>query len=126
MRDVARHQEGFPQIQKNERMIGMDLFDFPTDDQSNLNGRPLADRMRPQTLDEFVGQEQIVGQGRLLRRAIQADKLTPMIFFGPPGTGKRRLPISLLKRLLPITNSSTPLHPALAIFARLLRLRKNA
>ncbi|BBN99283.1 AAA family ATPase [Sporolactobacillus terrae] len=69
----------------------MDLFDFPTDDQSNLNGRPLADRMRPQTLDEFVGQEQIVGQGRLLRRAIQADKLTPMIFFGPPGTGKTTL-----------------------------------
>ncbi|MFT8310042.1 MAG: replication-associated recombination protein A [Sporolactobacillus sp.] len=69
----------------------MDLFDFPTDDQSNLNGRPLADRMRPQTLDEFVGQEQIVGKGRLLRRAIQADKLTPMIFFGPPGTGKTTL-----------------------------------
>jgi putative ATPase len=72
-------------------MIGMDLFDLPTDDQSNLNGRPLADRMRPQTLDEFVGQEQIVGKGRLLRRAIQADKLTPMIFFGPPGTGKTTL-----------------------------------
>lgn len=69
----------------------MDLFDFPTDDQSNLKGRPLADRMRPQTLDEFVGQEQIVGKGRLLRRAIQADKLTPMIFFGPPGTGKTTL-----------------------------------
>ncbi|MDF2909129.1 MAG: replication-associated recombination protein RarA [Sporolactobacillus laevolacticus] len=69
----------------------MDLFDFQTDDQSNLNGRPLADRMRPQTLDEFVGQEQIVGKGRLLRRAIQADKLTPMIFFGPPGTGKTTL-----------------------------------
>ncbi|MCO7126391.1 replication-associated recombination protein A [Sporolactobacillus shoreicorticis] len=69
----------------------MDLFDFPTDEQSNLNGRPLADRMRPQTLDEFVGQEQIVGKGRLLRRAIQADKLTPMIFFGPPGTGKTTL-----------------------------------
>ncbi|MCO7175625.1 replication-associated recombination protein A [Sporolactobacillus kofuensis] len=69
----------------------MDLFDFPTDDQSNLNGRPLADRMRPQNLDEFVGQDQIVGKGRLLRRAIQADKLTPMIFFGPPGTGKTTL-----------------------------------
>lgn len=68
----------------------MDLFDFPTDDRKN-SARPLADRMRPETLDEFVGQEQIVGEGRLLRRAIQADKLTPMIFFGPPGTGKTTL-----------------------------------
>lgn len=69
----------------------MDLFDFPSDDPGNIGGRPLADRMRPQTLDEFVGQDQIVGKGRLLRRAIQADKLTPMIFFGPPGTGKTTL-----------------------------------
>jgi ATPase related to the helicase subunit of the Holliday junction resolvase len=69
----------------------MDLFDLPDNASAGLNGRPLADRMRPQTLDEFVGQEQIVGKGRLLRRAIQADKLTPMIFFGPPGTGKTTL-----------------------------------
>lgn len=69
----------------------MDLFDFPSDDNKTWNARPLADRMRPQTLDEFVGQDQIVGEGRLLRRAIQADKLTPMIFFGPPGTGKTTL-----------------------------------
>lgn len=69
----------------------MDLFDLPSDDMTTGRGRPLADRMRPQTLDEFVGQEQIVGKGRLLRRAIQADKLTPMIFFGPPGTGKTTL-----------------------------------
>ncbi|MFX3615989.1 MAG: AAA family ATPase [Sporolactobacillus sp.] len=69
----------------------MDLFDMPSDDTGTRSGHPLADRMRPQTLDEFVGQEQIVGKGRLLRRAIQADKLTPMIFFGPPGTGKTTL-----------------------------------
>lgn len=69
----------------------MDLFDFPSDDVNHNHSRPLADRMRPRTLDEFVGQEQIVGKGRLLRRAIQADKLTPMIFFGPPGTGKTTL-----------------------------------
>lgn len=49
---------------------------------------PLADRMRPETLDEFIGQEHIVGPGKLLRRAIIADKLTSSIFFGPPGTGK--------------------------------------
>jgi putative ATPase len=52
---------------------------------------PLANRMRPRTLDEFVGQEHIVGPGRLLRRAIQADQLSSLIFYGPPGTGKTTL-----------------------------------
>lgn len=52
---------------------------------------PLAYRMRPRTLDEFVGQEHIVGPGRLLRRAIQADQLSSLIFYGPPGTGKTTL-----------------------------------
>ena len=52
---------------------------------------PLADRMRPRTLDEFFGQEQIVGKGRLLRRAIEADRLTSSIFYGPPGCGKTTL-----------------------------------
>ena len=52
---------------------------------------PLAARMRPRILDEFVGQEHIVGPGRLLRRAIQADQLSSVIFYGPPGTGKTTL-----------------------------------
>ena len=52
---------------------------------------PLAARMRPRSLDEYVGQEHIVGKGRLLRRAIQADRLSSVIFFGPPGTGKTTL-----------------------------------
>lgn len=52
---------------------------------------PLADRMRPRTLDEFVGQEHIVGPGKLLRRAIEADRLTSSIFWGPPGCGKTTL-----------------------------------
>ncbi|MBQ9263108.1 MAG: replication-associated recombination protein A [Clostridia bacterium] len=52
---------------------------------------PLADRMRPRTLDEFFGQEHIVGPGRLLRRAIEADRLTSCIFYGPPGCGKTTL-----------------------------------
>ena len=52
---------------------------------------PLADRMRPRTLDEFVGQGHIVGPGRLLRRAIEADQLSSLIFYGPPGTGKTTL-----------------------------------
>ncbi len=52
---------------------------------------PLADRMRPRTLNEFLGQKQIVGEGKLLRRAIEADRLTSSIFYGPPGTGKTTL-----------------------------------
>ena len=49
---------------------------------------PLAERMRPRTFSEFIGQETIVGSGRLLRRAIEADQLTSIILWGPPGTGK--------------------------------------
>lgn len=52
---------------------------------------PLADRMRPRTLEEFVGQDELVGEGRLLRRAIMADKLQSSIFWGPPGSGKTSL-----------------------------------
>ena len=52
---------------------------------------PLASRMRPRTLDEFVGQDHILGPGRLLRRAIQADRLSSLILYGPPGTGKTTL-----------------------------------
>ena len=64
----------------------MDLFSFQSDRLA-----PLADRMRPRSLDEFFGQEHIVGPGRLLRRAIEADRLTSSIFHGPPGTGKTTL-----------------------------------
>lgn len=67
----------------------MDLFDMSDNDVPR--GKPLADRMRPRKLDEFIGQEHIVGKGKLLRRAIEADQLSAMIFFGPPGTGKTTL-----------------------------------
>ena len=52
---------------------------------------PLADRMRPKTLEDFIGQAHIVGRGKLLRRAIEADRLTSSIFWGPPGCGKTTL-----------------------------------
>ncbi len=66
------------------------LFDHAAE-RARLGHAPLADRMRPRTLDAFVGQEHILGPGRLLRRAIEADRITSLIFFGPPGTGKTTL-----------------------------------
>jgi putative ATPase len=68
----------------------MDLFDHARQEQI-ASEAPLAARMRPRILDEFIGQEHIVGPGRLLRRAIQADQLSSVIFYGPPGTGKTTL-----------------------------------
>jgi len=57
----------------------------------NKDLSPLADRMRPRTLEDIIGQDHIVGPGRLLRRAIQADRLSSIILYGPPGTGKTSL-----------------------------------
>jgi len=69
----------------------MDLFEHSRQKQISREA-PLAARMRPRTLDEFVGQEHIAGEGRLLRRAIAADRLfSSLIFWGPPGTGKTTL-----------------------------------
>lgn len=65
----------------------MDLFDA----QIREKHAPLAERMRPRTLDEFVGQDHILGKGKLLRRAIDTDRLSSVIFFGPPGSGKTTL-----------------------------------
>ncbi|MFH2047944.1 MAG: replication-associated recombination protein A [bacterium] len=72
----------------------MDIFDDKKDsavDHNVLKIRPLADRMRPQNFDDFVGQEKIVGVGTPLRLAIESDKISSMIFWGPPGTGKTTL-----------------------------------
>ena len=70
--------------------MSMNLFEHSRQEQIQREA-PLAARMRPQTLDEFAGQEHIVGEGRLLRRAIQADQLSSLIFWGPAGTGKTTL-----------------------------------
>lgn len=72
-------------------IASMDLFDHAMQ-QRMKNEAPLAARMRPRTLDEYVGQEAIIGQGRLLRRGIEADRLfSSIILWGPPGTGKTTL-----------------------------------
>src|SRR5512136_292351 len=68
----------------------MDLFDTQaiTD---TLREAPLADRMRPRTLDEFEGQEHLLGPGKLLRQLIESDQMASLIFWGPPGSGKTTL-----------------------------------
>ncbi|KAF0185176.1 MAG: putative ATPase [Nitrospirae bacterium] len=73
----------------------MDLFsssvDSPESSEPLPNTAPLAYRMAPRTLDEYVGQEHIIGEGKLLRRAIEADRISSIILYGPPGTGKTGL-----------------------------------
>jgi putative ATPase len=68
----------------------MNLFSHLKDEAMQKQG-PLASRMRPRTLDEFVGQQHLIGEGTLLRRAIESDHLTSLILYGPPGTGKTTL-----------------------------------
>ncbi len=67
----------------------MDLFE--KQNQENLKDQPLAVRMRPRDLNEFAGQTHILGEGKLLRRAIEADRLSSLILYGPPGVGKTSL-----------------------------------
>ncbi|MBQ2476648.1 MAG: AAA family ATPase, partial [Desulfovibrio sp.] len=58
---------------------------------ASLAQRPLAERLRPRTLDEFAGQRHLLGEGRILRRLIEGDRTPSLIFWGPPGTGKTTL-----------------------------------
>ncbi len=68
----------------------MDLFDLSREQQRERQA-PLAARMRPRNFDEFVGQEHVVGKGRVLRKSIEADQMPSMILWGPPGSGKTTL-----------------------------------
>ena len=81
-------------------MAERDLFSAEVEPVAGQRQVPLAARMRPRTLDEFFGQEEIVGPGRLLRRVIQADQLSSVIFYGPPGTGKTLLAKAVAKAKL--------------------------
>jgi putative ATPase len=69
----------------------MDLFSLAYEQQESGKAKPLAARMRPQTIQDVIGQTHILAPGKLLRRAIEADQVSSLIFFGPPGTGKTTL-----------------------------------
>ncbi len=79
--------------------------------------RPLAARLRPRSLEEFVGQEHFLGEGKLLRRLLQADRLGSVSFYGPPGCGKTALahkpwwwppPLSKRRSSLACPSASSP------------------
>ena len=80
--------------------------------------RPLADRMRPRTLEEFVGQQSVVGEGTPLRQAIENDRLHSMIFWGPPGVGKTSLALFIAEQL------KRPFHLLSAVSSGVKDVRK--
>src|SRR6516225_1527253 len=80
-----------------DRSKAADLFG-PVHEANRARGRPLAARMRPETLEEFVGQEHFLAPGRLLYRMLQSDRLGSIIFYGPPGSGKTALAHIIARR----------------------------
>jgi|HigsolmetaAR202D_1030399.scaffolds.fasta_scaffold00038_51 putative ATPase len=100
-----------------KRPQAKDMFDLQRED-AMLRQAPLAARMRPRTLDGFVGQEKIVGEGRLLRRAIMQDRLFSIILWGPPGSGK-----TTLARII-AEHTNAHFEPLSAISAGVADLRK--
>src|SRR5690349_21587257 len=107
-----------------------DLFDTAegaTEPRSDPSA-PLSARMRPQTLDDFVGQEHILGLGKLLRRAIEADRISSILLFGTPGTGKTTLAqiiaqstASKFERLSGVESSVADMRRVIATAANRLR-----
>ena len=68
----------------------MDLFSYHQEEEQP-RAKLLADRMRPQTIEEYIGQHDVVGPGKLLRRAIEGDQVSSILLYGPPGCGKTTL-----------------------------------
>ena len=92
----------------------MSLFDTPDtpDTPETPHKRPLAERLRPKSLDDFIGQEHILGKGKPLRRAIESDHLSSLILWGPPASARRRSRQSSPKPPKPNSSPSPPSSPA--------------
>jgi putative ATPase len=92
-------------------------------------GAPLAERMRPRTLDEVVGQEQVVGEGGFLRRAIAEDRVPSLVFWGPPGSGKttlaRLIAAATSSRFLPFSAVTSGIKEVKEVMAEAARLRRS-
>ena len=126
-----------PKIRKRSSMYRSDspasLFEEPKDpiaDAEVAGERPLADRMRPQTLDEFVGQEKLVGRGRALRKMIEEDRLQSLILWGPPGSGKTTLAeviaVQTAARYLPFSAVSSGIREVREVMAEADDYRRRA
>ncbi len=116
----------------------MDLFDRVPDAESSgrrrpwaeraASGTPLADRMRPRTLDEFVGQDHLLGPGKVLRQAIERDEIPSMILWGPPGSGKTSLALLIARstraRFAPFSAAVSGIKEIREVIAEAARLRK--
>ena len=71
----------------------MDLFDYNSE--INKKESPLADRMRPENINDIKGQKHILGSGKIINRLVEADRLSSMIFYGPSGTGKTTIAMAI-------------------------------
>ena len=102
----------------------MNLFEDATQERI-FTEAPLAYRMRPRTLDEFIGQQHIIGQGKLLRRAIEADRLTSVVFYGPPGTGKTSLAQVIAKRTQTSFQQCNAINSSVAELRQIIKEAKD-
>jgi putative ATPase len=102
----------------------------PRQDEADASGAPspLAERMRPQTLGELIGHEEVVGEGGFLRRAIQADRIPSLIFWGPPGSGKttlaRLIATETSAHFVPFSAVTSGIKEVKEVMAEAVRLRK--
>jgi len=114
-----RYRRTFSRRRHGDVKVNTTMSLFEASEEANRRrAQPLAARMRPASLEEFVGQEHFLGEGKLLRRLLNADRLGSVIFYGPPGTGK-----TTLARLL-AGESRSRFHQVSAVAAGVKELRQ--